>query len=401
MGEKRFFLLDIDGVLLEAQGYRLACVDTVNDFLLQMGQPDLNIDRSIPDAFETAGITAEWDMIPLILAAFLNWYYSMNNAEKEPDDFPVPLNNKIIDNDAFQQMLLEKALLYQKMLNSDETPINAVRNYLSSTSGEGLESLWSLQIRDRFFTDTLDPWKCPYFSQLMNRLLGKETFENFYGITAQIPCDSYLETKDHLLISEHYRTLLPNIAGKTVFPAVMTYRPTRLPSSEGNKGSHYYVNTPEGECALRLLGWTDGKIPMIGAGSLCYIEEKYNLRREYYVKPHPFHALASMMIAISGDEVYSLETARNLCELDPKECESPVSDWFDPEDSIKIYVFEDSVSGINSAKNAAALLRKWGYSAKAKLMGIHSTEAKDSMLVKAGADLYSNINTALDTVLEQ
>ena len=44
---KLFLVLDIDGVLLEAQGYRLACMDTINDFLAQMGQPGLSVDREV------------------------------------------------------------------------------------------------------------------------------------------------------------------------------------------------------------------------------------------------------------------------------------------------------------------------------------------------------------------
>ena len=57
-----FMLLDIDGVLLEAHGYRDACIDTINDLLLQMGQPGLSVDRALTDAFEARGIGAEWDM---------------------------------------------------------------------------------------------------------------------------------------------------------------------------------------------------------------------------------------------------------------------------------------------------------------------------------------------------
>ena len=73
-GNKLVLLLDIDGVLLEAHGYRLACIDTINHLIAQMGQPELYIDRGITDAFETVGIRAEWDMVPLTIAAFTNWY---------------------------------------------------------------------------------------------------------------------------------------------------------------------------------------------------------------------------------------------------------------------------------------------------------------------------------------
>ena len=400
--EKNFLVLDIDGVLLEAYGYRLACIDTVNDFLKQMGQPSLSIDRTTPDIFEASGVTAEWDMIPLILAAFVNWYYLLFPSDPPCAEFPAVLGSgKINDNAAFHKMLAEKAQDYQKMLNPNETPVNAVWHYLSANEGKGLEKLWELPIRDRFFINTLDPRKCQFFAQLMNRLLGTAGFAAFYGLTPPVTCESYLETKDQMLISEYYRDLLQNIAGKAYYPAVMTYRPTLLPSADGNISSKYFVNTPEGECALRLLGWSGGKVPMIGAGSLCYIEEKYDLRREYYVKPHPFHALAAMMAGICRDEILALETARKLCELDPKTNASPVDMWIKPDESIKIMVFEDSVSGINSVKNAAEIMRKWGYNAEAVLFGIRSTGMKNDQLKNAGAGLFDNINEALDTVFKQ
>ena len=400
--EKKFLILDIDGVLLEPHGYRAGCIDTVNDFLSKLGQPFLSIDKTIPEALEAAGITAEWDMIPLILAAFVNWYYQLFPQPSSCSDFPVPLGNEIIkDNQVFYQMLLEKILDYQHMLDPNQTPIISIYHFLSCNEGKGLERLWKLPIRDRFFVDTLNPWKCQFFAQLMNRLLGADKFETFYGLKPLVNCDSYLETMDRLLISEHYRSLLPKITEKSFFPAVMTYRPTRLPSANGNKDSKYFVNTPEGECAMNLLSWSDGDVPMIGAGSLCFIEEKYNLRREYYVKPHPFHALASIMISLCKDEIQALETARSLCELDPEKDDIPTGLWIKPGESIKIMVFEDSVSGINSVKNAAAILNKWGIHTQPILCGIRSTKAKDALLKETGADLYANINEALDSVFKQ
>lgn len=398
--EKLFLILDIDGVLLESQGYRLACIDTINHFLQKMGHPNLNIDRTITDIYEASGITAEWDMVPLTLAVFVNQCLEKESNQILPDTFPAPIGTPgSYDNDSFRKILSEKIALFSQMLNPDETPINAIYHALSESNGIGLDALWNSSLRDRFFIDTLDPRKAPFFAQLMNRLLGNCGYEEFYGLQAQVHCESYLETKDHLLISERYRRLLTDFDGEPVYPSVMTYRPTILPETDGNKGSRYFVNTPEGECALRLLGWSDGKMPMIGAGSLCYIEEKYDLRREYYVKPHPFHALAAILMGFRRDELLSLETARKLCELDPDTYISPLDGWFSKNEILHLAVFEDSVSGINSVKNAAGVLQKWGYKVKTDLCGIHSTEMKDDLLIKASAVLYKDINTALDAVL--
>ena len=396
---KLFLVLDIDGVLLEAQGYRLACMDTINDFLAQMGQPGLSVDREVTDRFESSGISCEWDMVPLTLAAFVNYYCSVT-GEVLQDVFPPRCEKSVFpDNAAFKHMLLGQIIEYSKLLDPDATCINAIYNAYRESDGCGLEHLWRQPFRDRFFVDTLDPWKCPFFAGLMNRLLGSGEFRNFYGMEPPFECGSYLETKDRLLISDSNRALLPELPEKEIYPVVMTYRPTKYPAKAGNKGKNYLVNDPEGECALRLLGWADDRVPMVGTGSLCYIEEKYDLRRECYVKPHAFHALASVMTAVCEDEIEALEAAHQLCTADPEKSGSPAAKWFRPGEKLSLAVFEDSVTGIKSVRNAAEVLRKWGYEASAVACGIRTTEEKNKLLSDTGAKLYNNINDALAEII--
>ena len=396
-----FMLLDIDGVLLEAHGYRLACIDTINDLLRQMGQPDLSVDRSVTDAFEAKGISAEWDMVPLTLAAFTNWYCSLTGIRFEDDYFPPDCGRvRITDKDAFRSMLNGMIGEYSRLLDPKLNVIDAIRLACESGKSDGLKILRKMPLWGRFFTNTLDPETCPYFRHLMCRIIGSEEFESFYGMPAPVCSEPYLVTKDHPLISKRWRSLLPELSGNGIYPVVMTYRPTRLPVSGGNNKALYYVNTPDGECALRLLGWDDGRIPMIGSGSLCYIEDKYGVRREYYVKPHPFHALASMLRTLCS-EMRALETARQLCELDPQKDPNPAAEILSPAKKIRLSVFEDSVSGIQCTKNAADVLCRWGYEVELLPCGIMTTEEKTRKLMDAGAELYPYINAAFDTILAE
>lgn len=399
---KKFLILDIDGVLLEMRGYRLACVDTINDFLAQMGQPSLRVTVEIHDALESSGINSEWDMVPLTLAAFVNWYCEMTGQIPDGGEFPPRCDAvRIDDNEGFLRMLLDRIKTWASLLNSSETPINAVYHADKSGKAQKLESLWRLPFRDRFFVDTLDPWKCPFFARLMNLLLGKETFESFYGMGSVADCDSYLETKDRLLISDEYRLILPDLPEKGIYPAVMTSRPSLLPADAGNKSSSYFVNTPEGECALRMLGWDNGRMPMIGCGSICYIEEKLGLRLEYYVKPHPYHALAAMIFSLCGNEIRALEKSVYLCEQTADAEQDPLGEWIGKDEHLVLSVYEDSVSGIESTRKAAGLLRQWGYQAEAVPFGIGSTPSKNELLRKAGVMIYNDINSALDCFFEK
>lgn len=398
--EKSFLLLDIDGVLLESHGYRLAYLDTVNDFLARMGQPDLSVDLTIPGAFEDSGMSAEWDMVPLTMAAFVSWYLESGGEISGPGEFPPRCDRiRLTDQAAFQQMLLERIREYRAVLDPGMTVIDAVRTAFEAGKISGLQPLRGTALGERFFSGTLDPVKSPFFAQLMCRILGSEVFGSFYGMEAPVRCESYLVTKDVRLISDHYRDLLQEIFGGGYYPVVMTYRPTRLPVWDGNNLPLYYVNTPEGDCAMRLVGWTDGRIPMIGTGGISYIEDKYGLRRECYVKPHPFHALASVMMALCRDEIKALETAAALCCADPEKDPNPAAELLDTGTPIRLIVFEDSVSGMTCTKNAAARLREWGYDAEAVLCGIKTTQGKTNRLLYAGAKIYPDINAALKAVL--
>lgn len=400
--EKLFLLLDIDGVLLESFGYQEAYLDTANDFLKQMGQPDLRVNRVVWESFEANGIRAEWDMLPLTLASVVNWYCEQTGEQTNLSVFPPDCGAvRLSDQDAFEKMLLERSKEYCSLLDPAMTSIDSVYHAYKRNNGAGLEHLWSLPVRDRFFIDTLNPWKCPFFAQLMNRLLGSKEFTAFYDMPAVVDCESYLVEKDQLLISDHYRKLLPEISGKKAYPVVMTYRPTRLPVVDGNKTDLYYVNTPEGECAMRLLDWDDGRIRMIGCGDICYAEEKFGHRREHYVKPHPFHGLVSLFYALCGDKLKAIEIARLLCDFEPDQISNPASEYLSFDQKIRIAVFEDSVTGISSAANAAKVLRKWGYNADPVLCGIRTTAAKNNRLLYAGAVLYPNVNAALKSVLGQ
>ena len=401
-GNKLVLLLDIDGVLLEAHGYRLACIDTINHLIAQMGQPELYIDRGITDAFETAGIRAEWDMVPLTIAAFTNWYIEQSGQVPSAETFPPRCDAvRLDDRDAFLEMLRGMVDEFGRCMNPAVLGIEGIYAAYRSGKGKGLEKLQETPYFERFFVDTLDPWKSPFLAELENRLLGRDVYEEFYGMAAPVDCGSYLAEKDIPLISDHYRQLLPEISKQAaVYPVVMTYRPTRMPAFAGEKGSAYFVNTPEGECALKLFGWDDGKMKIIGLGSLCYEEEKLGLRREFYSKPHPFHAIASILYALSGNEEEALDMAALLCAEEPSPQNNPAQKNLNADETLTAAVFEDSDLGIQSVENAVELLRKWGMSVEPVLCGIRTIPEKDALLEKTGAKLYANVNDAFDDVLK-
>ena len=401
--DKLILLLDIDGVLLESHGYRLACIDTINHMISAMGQPGLSIDRSVTDAFESAGIRAEWDMIPLALAAFSEWCLSCNCVISSEKNFPPVFGGReLSDRESFLEMMREQAWAFGRCLDPALPVMEGIYAAFMNGSGKGLDRLRETAMFQSFFTDTLDPGRRPFFAELENRLLGKEVFEEFFGLRAPVDCGSYLAEKDVPLIDAPHKELLTKISGNApVYPVVMTYRPTRMPAAPERNRNLYYVNTPEGECAMALLGWDGGRMKMIGSGSLCYEEDRQRLRREYYTKPHPFHGISSVLYALCGDQLKALDLAARLCGEDPVPGNNPAGEILKRDEPIRIAVFEDSATGIQCADNAAAVLRKWGIDAEVIRCGIRTIPEKDVLLAECDAVLFNNINEALDAVLEK
>ena len=399
--EKQFLLLDIDGVLLDSNGYRLAYQDAASRFIHQFGQPDVDVESDVWEAYLAEGITAEWDMVPLTLLSFLDMYCSETGETPSMDCFTGACNSiRYTDRKEFTERLLSYIPKFGKLIVPNTLVFAGIRDALVNGS-DALPSLRGTEVLKTMLTDTLNPHTCPFFACLMTNLLGSATFRSFYGIEPPFEMVSLLETADKKLISEANRELLPTLPAKGIYPVVMTYRPTLLPRTEGdgNQSSAYFVNTPEGECALRLLGWDDGRVPIIGAGSLCWIEEKYQLPREAYVKPHPMHALSAMLYPLCGSETESLELARALCGDEPHADINRVYELLPKSTPVRLSVFEDSVSGIGSCIRAAEVLRKHGYSVRTDLNGIKTTPKKNERLLEIGAKLYENFNEAFDAAV--
>ncbi len=400
--EKQFLLLDVDGVLLDSNGYRLAYLNTASRFIHQFGQPDVEVESVIWETFMAEGVTAEWDMVPLTLLSFLDMYAADTGEMPSMDCFNGACDSiRYTDTQRFTERLQRYIPKFGKLIVPNTLVFSGIRDALLNGS-DALPKLRGTDVLKAILADTLNPHTCPFFALLMTNLLGSETFRSFYGIEPPVEMVSLLETADRKLISEANRELLPTLPAKGIYPAVMTYRPTLLPRTEGdgNQSSAYFVNTPEGECALRLLEWDDGRIPIIGAGSLCWIEEKYQLTRETYVKPHPVHALSAMLYTLCGSETEALELARALCGDEPHADVSRVYELLPKSTPVRLSVFEDSVTGIGACANAAEVLRKHGYTVRTDLNGIKTTPRKNELLLEVGARLYDNFNDAFDACVK-
>lgn len=386
---KTFLLLDIDGVLLKSNGYDLAFLDTVHEVFAKLGQEHIRLQIRVSELFQAENISAEWDMAQICAASLYEFCAERNGIERIPEINSGKTLPRIGNTEEFTPFLYQKIRLCGKYWTRDIADLYRDRERI-------FPWIARTEAAKFFLLDTLTP-KNEIFNRLLSRLLGAETFRSFYGVEPLIETESYLETKDEILISEKYRKLLSE-QHPEIRSSVMTYRPSRLPDEAGNKKSVYFVNTPEAECAMRFLGWTNGNVRCIGGGDLCYMEEKNHLKRETYCKPHPFHALSALLYAACGDRIAALETAQRFIAQDEKRdySENPGERILPVREPFRAAVFEDSPTGIESLKRMVPLMRKFGYQVESRFYGIYSMPEKAEQMRLLGAEIFSDVNAALD-----
>ncbi|MHC1770895.1 MAG: hypothetical protein AB9907_04020 [Flexilinea sp.] len=400
MKQQTFLLLDIDGVLLRPGGYRQSYIDTVNHFLCLFGQPHLSVNMQVAEKFEFAEIQAEWDMVPLSIAAFLEWY-----AENSPDysAFQSIVNAENLPSagtqEDFYEFLLKKIMDFSGVLTSIDIPALAVyKNCRQRQSASVLPCIWNDSILDEFLADSLNVYKSPFFRRLENTVLGSKVFMETFGFPAEENLISNLEKLDSPIISKEYREKLANLNENGHHAAIITARPNLLPESVSRETIQSHTILPEAETALRLIGWKKNEMITIGVGSLCYMEQKYNLPKDTLLKPHAYHSLAAILNTLCDNQLKALETAKKVSDLwDRKDfTHNPMAGFLPEGSTIRLAVFEDSTSGIKSCMNAGVILNAFGYSVTTETYGIYTTDEKQALLTAINAEIFPDINRALD-----
>ena len=80
-----FVLFDIDGVIIKPYGYRQAVYDTTSHFLNELELLSVSIDEDEISAFESIGITSEWDIVPVFLMIVIELTLKKNQHQVAVD----------------------------------------------------------------------------------------------------------------------------------------------------------------------------------------------------------------------------------------------------------------------------------------------------------------------------
>ena len=387
----KLLIFDVDGVLLNNLGYRGAFGDSLRHYMSRAGvnnwYPETN---DLGAFFESTGVSSEWDMVPIMLAAA---YEVLMQSHVPPDtvqtlqqfeDYFNKLEKKHYVN---LEPVLEKMAPVLGKEKLAATHLFTICRDKRSSNCETLPLLSRRKIFETLLKDTRDPFGCEITRQIQNRVIGSELFQEVYKQDAPFPCESTLKTMDKAYISGEMLARLDEKTSNNGYGAcLMTARPTYPPKEIAIDKAGY---SPEGEIAVQLLKME--QYPLMGYGRLTYISRNKGIIPEKILKPSPFQALASFYAAASGEELPSLLYAWDLLFGKGRPETLP--------GQIEIHVFEDSAAGIRSCVAAGEILGQKGLKIDLHLWGIATHPRKIAALQESGALVLDDINTALEMVL--
>ncbi|MBP6179140.1 MAG: hypothetical protein KA480_12500 [Anaerolineales bacterium] len=341
---KRIILLDIDGVLVQPGGYRAALRATVKRFI-----GEYVIEEDVPVSMEKRGISSEWDMSPLIIAAYWEDVLSRQPMENLSDD-PVL---------AGEQIQRQRKVEEPKHLAIPAFDLMDGQYPVDAAYEQGCFASIPSELRKNLMTESRDVYKSHTFRTFQHFTLGSETFESTYQLSAEFDAESSLLAVDRSNISDEIR-------GRLNHPdhhlAAFTARPSGIPVGINESSLGY---APEAELALDLVGMND--IPLMAFGKLEYIAAQHGLMPSTLVKPSPFQALAATLAAWTRDELSALHAAydwHRAGKLNSKFAELPKD--------FELIVVEDTMGGIRSVRTAGEIFRQAGFDVTVRTLGLTS-----------------------------
>lgn len=346
----KIYLFDMDSVLLEPGGYRLALISTINYFSQRMGLGDLAPTVEEIEAIEAAGITSEWDSAPIAVVALAQQGQRPNYLE------------------LVKQVGAE--------LGKGEYPAEAAYRVLAArgplTGGVpvvGLNANWMSEA----LLHSREIERSPIQHVFQQYTLG-DAFTPTYGLPRTVETHSLLLTHDKPTLN---RPMPP-------YSVIYTARPNRPPRDVRPLPGY----APEAEIGAELVGISH--LPIIGFGSCQWLAEYLNngVLAEHYVKPSPVQGLAAMGAALGGPESEAMLAAEAAVR---GEWQRPLADLRAQRGQVT--VFEDSARGIGGVREAARIL---GPNWTCVGAGIATAGPKREALLTVADRVYDSLDAALD-----
>jgi len=299
-------LFDMDGVLLEANGYHRALQDTVKLVSKSLGFDGFLLSPDQIASFEASGVTNEWDTAAICVALLLKqaWKFkpTITLPEKVRDlraqntDFPTPDIDPFIRGIELQgQQALEYA---EHTLANNGDSLNLSQKMI----------LRNLLRNGRVISKSLTK---RIFQELV---LGSRQFKDSYQKPALLDTPSYLTQFDKAALdSKHFGRLADWLDEKEHSASIVTNRP--------DLSMHGFFSTPEAEIGAQLAGLE--QLPIVGSGSLSWAVQKHKSGRPLYsfLKPSPIHTLSALQLALGASLEQALTSSISFVDGDDLQLE--------------------------------------------------------------------------------
>jgi hypothetical protein len=372
--DKTILLLDVDGVLIHAQGYRASVRAAFCTLCQQMGQghlPPPTEDEML--AFEAENIIFEWDSLPLMLAEVLRQVPHLHQNTVQATLATVAAAQVALMRPDF----ITLARKIPKTTDPDTKPSRAALGTVFPATPLFMEILGEAH----------SP-RSPITRLFQHYVLGDEQYARTYGLKPMLTSESLLEKWDqpHLSTENAVRiSTTPHL-----HPIIYTARPSLPPSFE----MRWQNYSPEAEIAQRQLRLMQA--PLIGYGRVQWLARQMGAREDQFVKPSPVHSLVgiySAMLRDLGEPEWEKRALYLAVEAQPLPAAIRDHTW-------RVIVFEDSYGSILGVKQAVAQLSQW-HPTPVISVGIAHDPAKMASLGRVAEHVAPNINAGLDWALGQ
>jgi len=370
----KILLLDMDGTLLAPHGYHFSLQETVAITGQQLGYADVHLTHMDITAFETAGVSSEWDSAA-ICAAILLENVMLENPKFTPPpslslQFPTSHSNPPPKFRSFANLLADAALQHlPPLLRAKRLLLNKAKERTSKQNQALINILETARQMEGSFTHRI-------FQELV---LGSEKFERTYNLPPMLNVESYLLTHDrsnfNLETRNNLKTWLQNENHHAI---IYTGRPSRSPAKKWS--------VPEAELGAQCVGLE--ALPIAGWGGILWLSAQRDCDPLMLLKPAPTHALIGLQLAIGE----SLETA--LTKAAEIVFEHSVDRSWESLQGALVYVFEDTAPGITSLFHAQQILLDVGIHISVFPIGVTDKDSKRRALETVGASVFEDFSEA-------
>lgn len=390
-------LFDVDGVLITPGGYRMACTDTMKEFLCQLGQPHWQPDEKLFEQFESYMITSEWDMVPLLLCAYLehagnilqpavpwNTFAEASADIRNVPDLPLPVN------------LPEKIDKIGKIVSGQSGTPSLWVLKAKQEPGFPFPLLRGYPVLEELLSDTRHIQQSFTMRVFQEHIIGSKLFEEYYHLAPQFNLPNYLTAFDISPVNAATHAALQEKAARSeLLLSIYTARPSMPPAGIASNGHGAY--SPEAEQAMEMIPWPTAY--MSAYGKVYWLSQHCPFDSEELLKPSPVQALSVIAYHFVDDEITALMWAQEVYQafLDDNLAEVHTPTHLPPQ--INLHVFEDSPNGLRGGVQAAELLRFMGIDVSLHLWGISENPTKQKALQAQGGQVFTDVNEAIRTAL--